>query len=731
MRALLLILCLLAPVWAEPRLVSSETELREALKTSDHVVVLPGHYLGQFVVDRPLVLEGRDMPVLDGGGKGTVLTVNAPDVTVRGFELRGSGVEPEQDHSGVTLNGPRALVEGNRFREVLFGVVVSRSDHSVVRDNDIQSKPEFELGRKGDGIRVWYSQGVVIEGNRARDCRDLVAWYSSDITFRGNHVANGRYGVHFMYCDRSRVEGNVLEANSVGIYTMYSRQVDLKNNRVTGCRGASGYALGFKDADDVTATGNVLVDSKVGLFLDSTPTLPGAFFRFTGNVLAFNDAGVALFPSVKGAQLSGNSFYENAEQVRLEGGGQQQGNSFEGNYWSDYSGCDLDGDGRGDQPYRSQKLFESLTAREPSLRLFQGTLVQSALDSAARLFPLVAPQPKLEDPAPSLAPPVLPPPAPVRPTMLGWAWPALALLVLVALRIKVRPTLRSKGVLAMNAVLKLEKVTKKFGRLTAVDAVSLEVEPGQAVALWGANGAGKTTLMRCLLGLLACEGKLLVGAFDAQRQGKKARALLGYVPQELSFHDDLSVAETLELYATLRGVRDPGQALARVGLDHCPERKVGQLSGGMKQRLALALALLGDPPLLLLDEPTSNLDLQGRQELLHLLGELRSQGKTMLFTSHRLDEVLALADRVVVLERGKVILSATPAEMVGQQGWQTVMKLRMPSESLEQAMELLVRSGFAASRNGTGLWVEVPGDRKASPIQTLARAGIVVTDFEI
>ncbi|GMU54066.1 MAG: hypothetical protein AMXMBFR33_32120 [Candidatus Xenobia bacterium] len=727
----MLILCLLAPVWAEPRLVSSETELREALRTCDHIVVLPGHYLGQFVVDRTLVLEGRDMPVLDGGGKGTVLTVNAPDVTVRGFEFRGSGVEPEQDHSGVTLNAPRARVERNRFREVLFGVVVSRSDHSVVRDNDIQSKPEFELGRKGDGIRVWYSQGVVIEGNRARDCRDLVAWYSSDITFRGNHVSNGRYGVHFMYCDRSRVEGNVLEANSVGIYTMYSRQVDLKDNRVTGCRGASGYALGFKDADDVEATGNVLVDSKVGLFLDSTPTLPGSFFRFTGNVLAFNDAGVALFPSVKGAKLCGNSFNENAEQVRLEGGGQQQGNSFEGNYWSDYTGCDLDGDGRGDQPYRSQKLFESLAARDPSLRLFQGTLVQMALDSAARLFPLVAPQPKLEDPSPSLAPPVLPPPAPVRPTMLGWAWPALTLLVLVALRIKVRPTLRPKGVPAMNAVLKLEKVTKKFGRLTAVDGVSLEVKPGQAVALWGANGAGKTTLMRCLLGLLSCEGKLLIGEFDAQRQGKKARALLGYVPQELSFHDDLSVAETLELYATLRGVRDPGQALARVGLDHCPERKVGQLSGGMKQRLALALALLGDPPLLLLDEPTSNLDLQGRQELLHLLGELRSQGKTMLFTSHRLDEVLALADRVVVLERGKVTLSATPAEMVGQQGWQTVMKLRMPSESLEQALELLVRSGFAASRNGTGLWVEVPGDRKASPIQTLARAGIVVTDFEI
>lgn len=731
MRTFLLILCLLASAWAEPRLVRSETELRQALQTSDHVVVLPGHYRGQFVVDRSLLLEGRGMPVLDGGGKGTILTVNAPDVTVRGFELRGSGIEPEQDHSGITLNAARALVENNRFRDVLFGVVVARADQSVVRANDIESKPEFELGRRGDGIRVWYSQGVVLEDNRASDCRDLVAWYSSDITFRRNHVSNGRYGVHFMYCDRSRVEANVLERNSVGIYTMYSRQVDLKGNRVTGCRGASGYALGFKDADDVTATGNVLVDNKVGLFLDSTPTLPGAHCRVTGNVLAYNDAGVALFPSVKGAELTGNSFYENAEQVRLEGGGQQQGNRFEGNFWSDYTGCDLDGDGRGDQPYRSQKLFESLAARDPALRLFQGTLVQSALDSAARLFPLVAPQPKLEDPSPSLTPPVLPPPAPARPTPLGWAWPALALLALAGLRLRVKPKSSAREVSPMNAVLKLEKVTKKFGRLTAVDEVSLEVEPGQAVALWGANGAGKTTLMRCLLGLLSCEGSLSIGGHDAQRQGKKARGLLGYVPQELSFHDDLSVAETLALYATLRGVSDPGQALARVGLDHCPERKVGQLSGGMKQRLALALALLGDPPLLLLDEPTSNLDLQGRQEFLHLLGELRSQGKTMLFTSHRLDEVLALADRVVVLEQGKVTLNATPSELVGTRGWQTVMKLRIASDSLEQAVELLVRSGFAASRNGSGVWVEVPGDRKASPIQTLARAGIVVTDFEM
>lgn len=280
-------------------------------------------------------------------------------------------------------------------------------------------------------------------------------------------------------------------------------------------------------------------------------------------------------------------------------------------------------------------------------------------------------------------------------------------------------------------MIEVRHLTKRFGRsLTVLEDVSFRLETGGSLALWGANGAGKTTLIRCLLGLLECQGQLEIGGLDARRQGKKARALLGYVPQELSFHDDLTVGETLRFYAALRGAGLEG-ALERVGLEHCPERAVGALSGGMKQRLALALALLGDPPLLLLDEPTSNLDLRGREEFIKLLVGLRRDGKTLLFTSHRLEEVLALADRVVVLEQGRVALSAAPGELVGKQGWQTVLKLRLPRESLEQAVELLARAGFAASRNGCGVWVSVPGDRKATPIQTLAQAGILVTDFEV
>lgn len=728
MRALLLtLLALCLPVAASPRQVRTTEELSRALVESDHVVVLPGTYRGHFVIDRPLVLEGTGRPVLDGGGDGTVLVVNAPDVTIRGFEIRGSGIEPEQDHGGMILNAPRARVEDNVFRDVLFGIVVNRADGSRLVGNDLESKTALDLGRKGDGVRVWYSQGVVIEGNRAHDCRDLVAWYSSDLTFRRNEVSGGRYGVHFMYCDRSLVEKNDLHDNSVGIYTMYSSDVRLLDNQILRCRGASGYGLGFKDANDVLARGNVLVDNRAALFLDSTPTEPGAYCRIEANVLAFNDLGVAMFPSVHGAAFEGNTFYENAEQVSLEGSGGQQDNRFLGNYWSDYAGCDLDGDGRGDQPYRSEKLFENLADRDPNLRLFQGTLAQEALDRAARMFPLVSPQPKLEDGAPRMSPPVLPPPEPVRRTALGWLWPALALIGLGALRVRFRVTAAPrKGIAMSTTMIDVRHVTKKFGSVTALSDVSFALRQGEALALWGANGAGKSTLIRCLLGLHPYQGELAVAGCDARRQGKTARSSVGYVPQELSFHDDLTVAQTLQFYAALRGASVDG-ALARVGLEHCPERAVGALSGGMKQRLALALALLGDPPLLVLDEPTSNLDLQGREEFLKLLIGLREQGKTMLFTSHRLDEVLALADQVVVLEEGRVARIATPSELVGTQ----VIKLHVPRESLDEALAQLDQAGYQARRNGRGVWVSVPSDRKASPIQTLARAGILVTDFEV
>jgi ABC-2 type transport system ATP-binding protein len=202
----------------------------------------------------------------------------------------------------------------------------------------------------------------------------------------------------------------------------------------------------------------------------------------------------------------------------------------------------------------------------------------------------------------------------------------------------------------------VRELSKRFGRNTILDRVSFSVARGEAVALWGANGAGKTTAIRCILGLQPHEGEILVDGHSVRREGKGARARIGYLPQELAFQENVPVDETIGFYGRLR--RSDGREVARlleeVGLTDVADRPAGVLSGGMKQRLALAIALLGDPPILVLDEPSANLDAEGREAFLKRLVGLHAKGKTLLFTSHRLDEVEALADRVLVLERGRI-----------------------------------------------------------------------------
>ena len=205
-------------------------------------------------------------------------------------------------------------------------------------------------------------------------------------------------------------------------------------------------------------------------------------------------------------------------------------------------------------------------------------------------------------------------------------------------------------------MIEVRDLVKRFGKRAVLDGVSFRVREGEAIALCGSNGAGKTTVIRCVLGLQPHEGSIRVNGRDAARDGKAARASIGYVPQELAFQENVPVGETIAFYARLRRAGDDevSRLLREVGLFDAASRPAGALSGGMKQRLALAIALLGDPPVLLLDEPTSNLDPEGREAFLKRLVALREAGKTILFTSHRGDEVEALADRVLFLDAGKL-----------------------------------------------------------------------------
>ena len=215
-------------------------------------------------------------------------------------------------------------------------------------------------------------------------------------------------------------------------------------------------------------------------------------------------------------------------------------------------------------------------------------------------------------------------------------------------------------------MIRYEDFSKRFGEVLAVRGLNLEVAAGSTVALVGPNGSGKTTTLKALVGLVRpSEGRVIVDGHDLALAGVEARRLIGYLPQRLSFPDGVSAREAMCLYARLRRVpaADVDPLLERVGLGDAAARPAEQYSGGMRQRLGLAVALLGRPAALVLDEPSAALDPTGSLLVRDLIREIAAEGTTVLISSHDLAEVAALADVVAVFVAGELRARGTIAEL--------------------------------------------------------------------
>ncbi len=282
-------------------------------------------------------------------------------------------------------------------------------------------------------------------------------------------------------------------------------------------------------------------------------------------------------------------------------------------------------------------------------------------------------------------------------------------------------------------MIKVADVTKKFGNVLAVDSVTQNIKEGEAVALIGANGAGKSTLIKCILGLLDYKGTIEIQNHDIKENPKLSKSLIGYVPQDPLFYD-MKTVNILDFFGSIRGVdkKRINDLLNVVGLEDHKNKLSSELSGGMRQRLSFAIGLLSDPPVLILDEPTSNLDANARGDFLNLVKEHKDQGKTVLFSSHRLDEVYWLADRVLFMKSGRVILDEKPENLATSLGMKVKINLRIPEGRIGDAISILNKEGFGSvSRNGSGVYVEVAEGKKLAPLKKLIQGHIPITDFTV
>ena len=230
-----------------------------------------------------------------------------------------------------------------------------------------------------------------------------------------------------------------------------------------------------------------------------------------------------------------------------------------------------------------------------------------------------------------------------------------------------------------NPILQVENLVKRYGDVEAVRGVSFSVAEGEVFGLLGPNGAGKTSTVEVMEGLrLPDSGRISVCGIDPQRNPTELKHEIGATLQSTSLPDKLKVGEALRLFARFyKRTRNPDDLLRRFGLEEKRNAFYNQLSGGQKQRLALAMALVNDPRVLFLDEPTAGLDPQVRREIYDIIEELKREKKTIVLTTHYIEEAEKLCDRVAIVDHGKVIATGTPRELKGRSANTTRIEVRL------------------------------------------------------
>lgn len=366
------------------------------------VSIGPGTYVGDLILDKPIVLAGRGRPRLLGSGAGSVVRVRGKDVRIEGFDIDGrGGGDLMQDTSGVHVAAPGAVVRDCRITGTLFGVYLREAPGSRVESCTIRGIPGKDPGEKGSGIHVWNTDGFALSGNTITAVRDGFYIQSSPHgVIRGNVARDLRYGVHYMFSDDNLFEDNLFANGAAGAALMYSKRIVFRRNRFLHNRGFASVGLLLKSCDEVLAESNLLADNARGVFLEGST---GVVFR--GNVIAESDSAIVLYDSCANDGFEGNSFVGNLTPLTLVG--RRTDTRFDGNYWSDNGEPDLDGDGRTDRPYQLSSVFDHLRGNLTAADLFTQGFAAAALGMAERAFPVLDPLP-VEDHSPLARPPALP-----------------------------------------------------------------------------------------------------------------------------------------------------------------------------------------------------------------------------------------------------------------------------------------------------------------------------------
>jgi len=370
----------------------------EMADSNDVIRLQEGRYAERdIIINKPLTIEGEGAAIIDAEGKGFALIVRADNVTIRNIEVRNTGKSFMDDNAGILLEEVKGgLIENVRLTDNYFGIYLSQSSDTIVRNNIVTASNERET-QSGNGIHLWYSKNITIEGNTVRGHRDGIYFeFVEDVIITGNlSEENLRYGQHFMFSDRCLFTKNTYRNNGAGVAVMYTDQVTMTENVFEDNWGSAAYGLLMKEIRESEVFNNRFENNSIALYMEASSRN-----RIKHNEFVNNGWALKVMANSMDNQFVKNNFVENSFDVATNS--RQNFNIFNKNYWSHYSGYDLDRDGVGDVPYRPVRLFSIIIEKQPEVLVLMRSLLIGILDTAERIMPVLTPE-ELVDKKPQMA----------------------------------------------------------------------------------------------------------------------------------------------------------------------------------------------------------------------------------------------------------------------------------------------------------------------------------------
>lgn len=383
-----------------------DSNLQEAIdraKTGDVIFLKAGVYSGEtFMVQTPgITITGEPGAILDGENERAILIIKADGVTVSNLAFRDTGISYIRDFAAIEVRESRGFtIRDNDLTDNFFGIYLSEADSGLVAGNRISASGTREAN-SGNGIHLWNSNHVTIRDNTIRGHRDgIYLEFAVHAVIEDNiSEQNLRYGLHYMFSDLSFYRRNVFRRNGAGVAVMYTKRVEMYENIFEENWGPAAYGLLLKDISDSMIRNNVFRENTIALYSEGSSQV-----QVHHNIFEKNGWAVKIFANSTRNVFRKNSFMENTFDVATNS--RQHHNTFESNYWSKYSGYDLNGDGIGDVPHRPVRLYSLIVEQNPVSLILHRSLFIDILDLAERVMPVLTPE-TLVDSSPLMKKPEL------------------------------------------------------------------------------------------------------------------------------------------------------------------------------------------------------------------------------------------------------------------------------------------------------------------------------------